>query len=271
MDTETITKYQSLKKHLRQLQSVVVAFSGGVDSSFLLKVSHEVLGDKAMAVTIVSPMIPEWDLDDAKTIASQTGIEHILIEDDSIGDDIKMNPTNRCYFCKKVEFGSIVDIANERGFNFVLDGSNADDTKDYRPGMKAIEELKVVSPLRMAGLTKKEIRELSKEFGLLTWDKPAYACLSSRIPYGEEITREKLGRIGKAEKYLHSLGFRQVRVRSHELIARIELAPEERTRFCNPETMDKVSKQLKEYGFMFVCLELEGYAMGNLNKGITTS
>jgi uncharacterized protein len=270
MDTAIFSKYQLLKKHLRELDSVVVAFSGGVDSTFLLKVSHEVLGHKAMAVTIVSPMIPEWDLDDAKTIASQIGVKHVLLEDDTIDEDIKMNPSNRCYFCKKVEFGAIVKIADEQGFNVVLDGSNADDTKDYRPGMKAIEELKVVSPLRMAGLNKKEIRLLSKEFGLLTWDKPAYACLASRIPYGEEITREKLGRIGKAEKFLHSLGYREVRVRSHERIARIELAPAERVRFCDPENMDRVSRQLKEYGFLYVCLELEGYAMGSLNKEIST-
>jgi len=268
MNSDIQVKYQSLKNHLKQLGSAVVAFSGGVDSSFLLKVCQEVLGDKTIAVTIVSPMIPEWDLDDAITTASQLGIEHILLEEEVIDADIKMNPVNRCYFCKKMEFGAIVKIAKERGFHVVLDGSNADDTKDYRPGMKAIEELSVISPLKMAGLNKKEIRQLSKEFGLSTWDKPAYACLASRIPYGEEITHDKLSRIEKAEKYLHSLGYREVRVRSHELIARIELGPDDRMRFCNPETMGIVSRQLKEYGFLYVCMELEGYAMGSLNRNL---
>ncbi|MDD2245535.1 MAG: ATP-dependent sacrificial sulfur transferase LarE [Proteiniphilum sp.] len=266
MDTETLFKYQSLKNHLQELGSAVVAFSGGVDSSFLAKVCREVLGDRAIAVTIVSPMIPSWDLDDAKATALRIGIEHILLEKATIDTVVRQNPENRCYYCKKRAFGIIVEIAKERGFNAVVDGSNADDTKDYRPGTKAMEELNVISPLKMAGLNKKEIRLLSKQLGLSTWDKPAYACLASRIPYGEEITTQKLNRIEKAEQYLHSLGYRQVRVRSHDNMARIELLPKERARFCDPATMDRVSQQLKKYGFLYVCMELEGYSMGSLNK-----
>ena len=268
MDTETLFKYQSLKNHLQELGSAVVAFSGGVDSSFLAKVCREVLGDRAIAVTIVSPMIPSWDLDDAKATASRIGIEHVLLEKKTMDTVVRQNPANRCYHCKKTAFRAIVEIAKERGFNAVLDGSNADDTKDYRPGAKAIEELQVVCPLKTAGLNKKEIRLLSKQLGLSTWDKPAYACLATRIPYGEEITAGKLNRIERAEKYLHSLGYRQVRVRSHDKMARIELLPEERARFCDPAILDRVSRQLKEYGFLYVCMELEGYSMGSLNRNL---
>jgi len=268
MDTHTLFKYQSLIDHLGQLESVVVTFSGGVDSSFLAKVCREVLGNRAIAVTVVSPMIPAWDLDDAKAIASQIGIEHILLEKATIDTVVRQNPENRCYHCKKTAFRAIVEIAKERGFNAVLDGSNADDTKDYRPGTKAIEELNVISPLKTVGLNKKEIRLLSKQLGLSTWDKPAYACLATRIPYGEEITTQKLNRIEKAEKYLHSLGYAQVRVRSHDLIARIELESEDRARFCDPAILDRVSRQLKEYGFLYVCMELEGYSMGSLNRNL---
>lgn len=266
MNTETTLKYNQLKNHIKELGSVVVAFSGGVDSSLLCKICRDVLGDKAIAVTVVSPMIPGWDLEDARHIAEQTGIKHIQIQENDIEEQVRQNPENRCYFCKKTEFGSIVTMAKEMGFQAVVDGSNADDKNDYRPGAQAANELQVISPLQLAGFTKAEIRELSKEFGLKTWSKPAYACLGSRIPYGTYITDEKLSQVEKSERYLHSLGYAGVRVRCHDNIARIELLPSEMERFCKQETMVAVSQKLKEFGFLYVCLELEGYSMGSLNR-----
>ena len=179
------------------------------------------------------------------------------------------NPRERCYFCKKREFGRIIEAAQERGFNSVIDGSNVDDLGDYRPGLKALEELGVASPLREAGLTKTDIRELSRRFELPTWDKPAFACLASRIPYGERIVSAKLGRIEKAEDYLRSLGFRQFRVRSHGDIARIETAPEERRRFFDETMLDEISHRLKSFGFLYAAFELEGYVMGSMNRTIS--
>jgi uncharacterized protein len=194
------------------------------------------------------------------------GIEHILIEEYEIDEEVASNPGDRCYFCKKKEFGHILKEARKRGINTVLDGSNSDDLLDYRPGLKALEELGIFSPLRQAGLTKAEIRELSRRFALPTWDKPAFACLASRIPYGERIDRDKLARVEKAEDYLRDLGFRQFRVRSHGNIARIEAAPGERRRFFDEALLDQISQTLKSYGFLFVTMELEGYVMGNLNR-----
>lgn len=266
MNTEIDAKYELLKKLIKELGSVVVGFSGGVDSTFLSKVCHDILGDKAIAVTLVSPMIPKWDIDDSKLFTSEISMEQVLVEEKTISHAVSLNPVNRCYHCKKKEFGSIIEIARKRGIIHVLDGSNADDNNDYRPGAKAMEELNIISPLKIVCLTKAEIRQLSHKLELPTWDKPAYACLASRIPYGEEITIEKLNKIEKAELYLHSLGFYQVRVRNHGDIARIELNADERSGFCKPETMDQVSKKLKELGFLYVCFELEGYTMGSLNK-----
>jgi uncharacterized protein len=211
-------------------------------------------------------MLPKTEIDCAKDIARRIGIDHVLVEESEIDDEVAANPKERCYFCKKIEFGNILNAARERGIATVLDGSNMDDLGDYRPGLKALEELHIVSPLREAGLTKAEIRELSRRFELPTWDKPAFACLASRIPYGERIDREKLARIEKAEDTLRSMGFRQFRVRSHDTIARIEVAPEERRKFFNEALLDDLSRSLKSYGFTYVAFELEGYAMGSLNR-----
>jgi uncharacterized protein len=261
-------KYQGLLDLIAAQRRVAVAFSGGVDSSFLCHAAVAALGTGAIAVTIVSPMLPQSEIDCATAVARKVGIEHILIEESEIDEEVAANPKERCYFCKKIEFGNILATAKERGITTVLDGSNLDDLGDYRPGLKALEELHILSPLREAKLTKGDIRELSRRFNLPTWDKPAFACLASRIPYGERIDREKLTRIEKAEDALRAAGFRQFRVRSHETIARIEVAPEERRRFFDEAIMDSISRSLKSYGFLYVALELEGYLMGNMNRAL---
>ncbi|MDR1986323.1 MAG: ATP-dependent sacrificial sulfur transferase LarE [Treponema sp.] len=264
---ETIDeKYQRLLQILAAPGKGAVAFSGGVDSSFLCHAAAAALGTKAIAVTIVSPMLPKSEIQGARLIAGKIGIEHVLIEESELDEEVAANPKERCYFCKKLEFGTILAAAKERGIAAVWDGSNLDDLGDYRPGLQALEELHIQSPLREAGLTKADIRELSRRFDLPTWDKPAFACLASRIPYGERIDKEKLARIEKAEDTLSAWGFRQFRVRSHEQIARIEVAPEERRRFFDEATLDRISQAIKSYGFLYVALELEGYAMGNMNR-----
>jgi uncharacterized protein len=259
-------KYAALLSLIAARKSVAVAFSGGVDSSFLCHAAFAALGARAIAVTVVSPMLPKSELDAAIDLARRIGIAHVRVEEMEIDGEVAENPRERCYFCKKLEFGSIRDAARTQGIDTVLDGTNLDDLTDHRPGLKALEELGILSPLREAGLAKAEIRALSRRFGLPTWDKPAFACLASRIPYGERIDRDKLGRVEQAEAYLRELGFRQFRVRSHGNIARIEVAPEERRRFFDEALMDQVSRAFKSCGFVFVALELEGYAMGNLNR-----
>ncbi|MHB9293689.1 pyridinium-3,5-biscarboxylic acid mononucleotide sulfurtransferase [Hollandina sp. SP2] len=264
---ETIDeKYQRLLHILAAPGKGAVAFSGGVDSSFLCHAAVAALGTKAIAVTIISPMLPKSEIRGARLIAEKLGIEHVLIEESELDEEVAANPKERCYFCKKLEFGTILAAAKERGIPTVWDGSNLDDLGDYRPGLQALEELHIQSPLREAGLTKADIRELSRRFDLPTWDKPAFACLASRIPYGERIDKEKLTRIEKAEDALRAWGFRQFRVRSHEQIARIEVAPEERRRFFDEAMLDRISQVIKSYGFLYVALELEGYAMGNMNR-----
>ncbi|MDR1956397.1 MAG: ATP-dependent sacrificial sulfur transferase LarE [Treponema sp.] len=259
-------KYQDLLRILAAPGKGAVAFSGGVDSSFLAHAATAALGTGAIAITIVSPMLPQSEIDGARLLARKLGIEHILITEATIDEEVAANPKERCYFCKKREFGTILAEAQARGIHTVWDGSNMDDLGDYRPGLQALEELHIQSPLREAGLTKAEIRELSRNFDLPTWDKPAFACLASRIPYGERIDPVKLARIEKAEDALRGLGFHQFRVRSHEQIARIEVAPEERRRFFDEALLDRISQTLKSYGFVYVAFELEGYAMGNMNR-----
>jgi uncharacterized protein len=258
-------KYEKLKQIIGECGSVAVAFSGGVDSSFLCHAAHDTLPGKSIAVTIVSPMLPQSEIVCAKQVAARIGIRHILLEDDLIEEEVAANPKNRCYFCKKKEFGSILDAAKKEGIAVVLDGSNIDDLSDYRPGLRALSELRIVSPLREAGLTKEEIRALSKKRGLPTWDKPAFACLASRIPYGERIDREKLRAVEKAEDFLREKGFVQFRVRSHEKIARIEVSPDERKKFFDEKILDETAVKIKSFGFHFVAFELSGYKMGSMN------
>ncbi len=259
-------KYKNLLRLIRGHGRVAVAFSGGVDSSFLCKAARDAVGDEAIAITVVGPMMPGDDFESAKQVASLTGIRHFLIDDPEIEEPIAANPINRCYHCKKIEFGRIAELAREQGVAVVLDGSNVDDESDYRPGLSALSELGVFSALRAASLNKAEIRALSQRLGLPTWDKPAAACLGSRIPYGERITLEKLKSVEQAEQFLRSQGFRQCRVRHHGDIARLEVAPGERAKFFNTELLDLISSGIKAAGFRYVCLELEGYRIGSLNR-----
>lgn len=259
-------KYESLINYLKKLGSVVIAFSGGVDSTFLMQAAKEALGDKVLAVTIVSPYIPNWEVREAKELVKELNVNHELIEVPVILDAIKNNPENRCYLCKHFVFSKIIELQKEKGFNYVVDGTNLDDTKDYRPGMRALKELGVVSPLLENNIGKDDIRRLSKELGLATWDKPAYACLLSRIPYNQEIEFEDLRKIENAEMYLMKQGFKGVRVRSHGDLARIEVQKKDRIRFSDEKLMDKIGEVFSKLGFKYVTLDLQGYKMGSLNK-----
>ncbi|MDR2602769.1 MAG: ATP-dependent sacrificial sulfur transferase LarE [Spirochaetaceae bacterium] len=261
-------KYESLLNLIKKQKSAAVAFSGGVDSSFLCYAAARALGEASIAITLVSPMLPKTELQWARRIAALTGIRHIILEDGGIEDAVAENPKNRCYYCKKIEFGAIIQAAKENGAFTVMDGSNADDENDYRPGLKAVEELSVLSPLRECGFTKDEIRLLSKKASLPTWDKPQAACLASRIPYGERITAQKLKRVEEAEEVMRNCGFNQFRVRSHGDIARVEVDAKERRLFFNEDFLDALSAGIKKTGFTYVCFELEGYKTGSLNAPV---
>ena len=258
-------KFKSLKEILRSLESVMIAFSGGVDSTFLTKAAFDVLGNKAIAVTVVSEVHPKWEIDEAIEIAKKMGIEHKIIES-SISDvpEFSKNPVERCYYCKRAIFSRLKDMANELGIKYVIEGSNFDDTGDFRPGMRALEEMEIRSPLKEAGLLKSEIRELSRQIGLPTWDKPSFACLASRIPYGDEINETKLRAIADAEAFIMGLGISQFRVRHHDLIARIEVIDKDmKTIFDNKA---QIVENFRKIGFTYVTLDLQGYRTGSMNE-----
>jgi uncharacterized protein len=259
-------KYNLLLSKLRELDKIAVAFSGGVDSAFLLAAAKIAIGDNAVGITVDSPALPRYELEDAVNIANLIGVKHIILKSGEIEEEISNNPVNRCYFCKKVEYGNIKEEAAKLGIFNVLDGSNADDMKDYRPGMKARDEVHVSSPLLEAGITKDEIRQFSKELGLPTWDKPAYACLFSRIPYGQKIKPEDLVKIEKAEKFFIDKGFRTIRVRCHNDLARIEVAPSDIERLLQEPFKSEIVSNLKLFGFHFITIDLQGYRLGSFNE-----
>lgn len=260
-------KYELLKDNIKKRGSAAIAFSGGVDSTFLVKVTQEVLGDNMMAITATSSTYPERELKEAIKYAKDMGINHMIISSEELDiEGFASNPTNRCYYCKKELFSKINEIAKNHDKVYVFDGSNHDDEGDYRPGMQAARELQVISPLKEAGLTKADIRVLSKELGLPTWNKPAFACLSSRFPYGNQITAPKLKMVEEAEQFLLDMGIRQVRVRHHGEIARIEVDPEERVQFFDLKVMDLIGERFKEIGFTYVALDILGYRTGSMNE-----
>lgn len=261
-----MNKLEMLKNYLKELGEVAIAFSGGVDSTFLLSVASEVLGEKAVAITIVSPYIPRWEIEEAKELTASLGCKHLFINIDSIPESIKFNPKEKCYLCKSILFKKIYEEANKLGIKYVLDGTNIDDTKDYRPGLKALEELSVKSPLKELNITKNEIRMFSKELNLKTWNKPAYACLLTRMEVGVEITNSKLRKIEEAELILHRKGFKAVRVRTHgDDLARIEMDPNLIERVLEKNILKELAREIKNVGFKFVTLDMEGYKVGSLN------
>ena len=260
-------KLKQLKEIIEELESVVIAFSGGCDSSFLAKVAYDVLGDRAIAVTANSELYADSEVKDSKKIASEIGIKHEIISSNELeAPGFRDNPSDRCYFCKKELFSELLEIAKKRSYRYVLDGSNFDDIDDYRPGMKAGRELNIRSPLKEAKFTKDEIRQLSRKFGLYTADKPAMACLASRFPYGTKIREEDLKRIERAEEFLRDLGFTQLRVRHHGDIARIEILPEDIELLLGNDFREKIVKRFKKLGYKYVTFDLEGYRTGSMNE-----
>jgi uncharacterized protein len=262
------SELQLLNKRLQALERCLVAFSGGLDSTFLLAAAVEALGENAVAVTAVSDYMPKDEIEEAKRLAEGMGAKHRLIVI-PFPELIRHNPRNRCYLCKREIFSRILEEGRRLGIHNVIEGTNADDLQEDRPGLQALRELHILSPLLEAGFTKKDIRYHSRRMDLPTWDKPAYACLMTRLPFDEPVTREGLDRVQKAERCLKARGIRSVRVRSHGQIARIEVSREERSRFFDEGLMDEISRGLRSLGFLYVTLDLEGYKTGSMGMGST--
>lgn len=260
-------KEQALTERIKAAGKLAVAFSGGVDSTYLVYKAHEVLGDNAIAVTIRSQVLINEDFEWTVEFCKKAGVKQVVIECDVFdSEQFENNPPDRCYYCKKMDFDAIKKAAAEYGITEVADGSNVDDTGDYRPGMRAMKELGIVSPLKESGLTKNDIRALSKEADLPTWDKPAAACLASRFVYGEKITTEGLIRVANAEKFIRDMGFRGIRVRVHGDIARIEAAPDDIELLTYGRTRKEISDELKRLGFKYVTIDIDGYRTGSMNE-----
>ncbi|UCG27824.1 MAG: ATP-dependent sacrificial sulfur transferase LarE [Bacteroidales bacterium] len=257
-------KYNRLVSYLKDLGNVAIAFSGGVDSTFLLAVAAEALNDNVIALTVKAPYIAEWEIVEAVELCRALKIRHQIVETD-IPDNIRKNPPDRCYLCKREIFSTLLDIARSSGIGNVLDGTNMDDPSDHRPGIKALKELGIKSPLQETGINKAEVRRFSEMLGLPTWDKPSYACLLTRLPHGVEIEPGELKRIELAEKFLMDLGYKAVRVRSHGTIARIEADPDILPELSGKNRAGMVVKKFRDLGFTFVTLDLEGYRTGSFN------
>lgn len=259
--------YQKLVSTIKEMGGVVVGYSGGVDSTLVAKAATDALGEKALCVLIDSCFIPRWEVDEAVSLAAQFGFNLVRVRADALAiRNVPENQPDRCYHCKKAVFSIMTDMAQRQGFNYVLDGTNTDDAGDFRPGGQATRELGIHSPLKELGFAKEQVREVSKELGLPTWDKPSYACLASRVPYGTTITREILGQVEAAESTLHELGFKQCRVRHHGNVARIELVPEQMDAIIAPDTRNLVAHRFRALGYSYVALDLTGYRTGSMNE-----
>ncbi|GAB4534099.1 MAG: ATP-dependent sacrificial sulfur transferase LarE [Pleurocapsa sp.] len=260
-------KLEQLKQLFRGMERALIAYSGGVDSTLVAKIAHDILGDRALAITAVSPSLLPEELTQAQVQAREIGIKHELVETHEMDNpDYTANPVNRCYFCKSELHDTLKPIAQQRGYPYVVDGVNADDLQDYRPGIQAAKERGARSPLAEVGVSKLEVREISRILGLSWWNKPAQPCLSSRFPYGETITASKLQRVGRAEIYLRSLGYQNLRVRSQEDMAKIELPPHQIKDFVADVDLSELVAKFRELGFIYVTLDLEGYYSGKLNQ-----
>lgn len=260
-------KLEKLKTLFRGMERALIAYSGGIDSTLVAKIAYDILGDRALAMTAISPSLLPEDLEDAKIQAAEIGIAHELVETYEMeNSNYTSNPINRCYFCKSELHDTLKPIARDRDYPYVIDGVNADDLHDYRPGIQAAKERGARSPLAETEITKLEVRELSKMLNLPWWDKPSQPCLSSRFPYGEEITIEKLQRVGRSEVYLRKLGWQNLRVRSDGDTAKIELPPEQIKEFVSRVELPGLVTAFQELGFFYVTLDLEGYQSGKLNR-----
>jgi len=265
--TDLSTKLESLEKILRDMQSVLIAYSGGTDSTFLLKIAKTVLGDKAVAATASSETYTPQELQDAKKNAETIGAQHIIVYTDELNDpNFSSNPPDRCYYCKKELFTKLTGQLKRHGLKYIVDGSTCDDERDFRPGMRAVAEFGVRSPLKEAGFTKDDIRRLSKKMNLPTWDKPPLPCLSTRFPYGTQITKDKVLRVGRAEDFLAGFGIRQLRVRDHGSVARIEVQRADMPIFLDEEISNLIVERFKMLGYAYVALDIQGYRMGSMNE-----